>query len=857
MRPVESCAMSWLGLTGGLWRNGGLALLCLATFARFASGAPAEASDAASLPVDFSRQVRPILSNYCFQCHGPDDRARKAKLRLDEPEAATRQLPSGRRAIVPGRAEESEILARITSDDETAAMPPRELSRRPTAQEVETLRRWIRQGANYSRHWAYVSPVCAPLPQVSDPSWPENPIDHFVLARLDREGLRPSPAADRYALLRRAALDLTGLPPTPEGADRFAGDPGPDAFESAVDALLAKPSYGERWASLWLDLSRYGDSAGYIHDPPRTIWRFRDWLIQALNANLPYDRFTIEMLAGDLLQNPTPDQIIATGFHRNTTTNTEGGSNSEEFHFASVVDRVNTTLQVWMGTTLACAQCHNHKYDPFSQKEYYQLFAVFNSTADFNSEDPAIEVPRVGREAEYASLSAQLTEARGKLDEETRRVDASQAEWEKSADPSRLPKEAAAALALPRGERSRAQADLLAAQHRSLSAEWSARDAQVKRLLSEVEQVATTTLVMREIAARPTHVAIRGDFRSRGEPVGPGVPAALHPLTAAPQASPAAGLKLDRLGLARWLIDPQNPLTARVAANRFWQELFGVGIVETSEEFGMQGDLPSHPDLLDWLAAEYVRTGWDSKRLLKLIVSSAAYRQSSAVTSEAARHDPLNRLLGRGPRVRLSAEALRDQALEVSGLLSSRMFGPPVHPFQPVNGLAAAFGASTDWETSKGEDCHRRALYTRWRRNLPYASMVTFDVPERSVCSMRRLRTNTPLQALVTLNDPAFFEAAQALARRVLAEGGATIESRAVLAFRAVLTRPPTEAETGRLVALYAETRLHLAREPAKAAALATKPIGPLPPGMEAIDAAAWSVVGNVLLNLDEVLAKR
>ena len=805
--------------------------------------------EAAEATVDFSRDVRPILSNYCFRCHGPDEKARQGRLRLDEFLGATSKLPNGHRAIVPGQPDASALLARVTAPDPEKAMPPPEITKRPSARDVEVLRSWIAGGARYAKHWAYVAaerPV-APIPSAS--VWAHNAIDHFILDRLSREGLRPSPEADRLTLLRRAALDLTGLPPSVEEANCFLADRRPDAFDHAVDALLAKPAYGERWAALWLDLARYGDSAGYIHDPPRTIWRFRDWLIQAHNQNLPFDEFTLSALAGDLLPNPTVEQRIATGFHRNTTTNTEGGSLAAEFHFASVVDRVNTTMQVWMGSTFACAQCHNHKYDPFLQKEYYQLFAIFNNTADYNSEGPEVAVPRVGREEEFAALTASQKDAQRLLDEETRRVDALALAWESTVDRAKLPRDVVDALAVAQEKRTQPQREAILAHHRKESPEWSARTAEVTRLRGALDEAGTTTMVLQEVDRRAAYIAIRGDYRAHGERVEPALPAALHPA--------AQGVKLDRLGFARWIVDPRNPLTARVAVNRFWQELFGSGIVETSEEFGLQGDPPSHPELLDWLATEYVRMGWDSKRFLKLLVTSAAYRQSSAVTGDLPQRDPLNRLLARGPRVRLAAEALRDLSLSVSGLLSAKLYGPPAQPYQPVNGLAAAFGSSTDWETSKGEDRYRRALYTRWRRNLPYPSMLAFDVPERSVCSLRRVRTNTPLQALVTLNDPAFFEAAQALARLVLREGGAATPERATFAFRRVLTRSPAEAELRPLVALYESARAQLARDPAKAVPLATKPIGPLPPGVDAIEAAAWTMVANALLNLDEVLAKR
>ena len=800
-------------------------------------------------PMDFSREVRPILSNYCFPCHGPDDAARKGKLRLDDRDSVIKLLKGDNRAIVSGHPDESELFIRVTSPDEKQVMPPVKFSKKPTAREIEILRRWIEQGAAYTKHWAYVPPVRSPLPTVADKKWAINSIDRFILARLEKEGLKPSPPADRYTLIRRASIDLTGLPPTPEEADRFVNDTRPDAYERAIDALLAQPTYGERWAAMWLDLARYADSAGYLHDPSRSIWRWRDWLIHALNDNVPYDRLTIEMLAGDLLSNPTLEQIIATGFHRNSTTNTEGGSNAEEYHHAAVVDRVNTTMQVWMGSTFGCAQCHNHKFDPFSQKDYYRLFAIFNNTADFNSEEPSIKVPRIGQDQEFATVQAQLAELKKQLEEETRQIDEKLLEWEKTVDRKMLPKDVVEAIAAPSEKRTPAQTATIIAKHRSTSTRWTALEGDVKKHEATLEQVSAMTLIFKEIKPRETYISIRGEFQNHGERVTPGIPGALHP---APKET-----KMDRLGLAKWLVDPANPLVARVAVNRLWQEIFGIGIVESSEEFGMQGEPPSHPELLDWLATEYVRTSWDTKQILKLIVMSAAYRQSSRASEELSKHDPANRLLARGPRIRLAAEALRDQALAVSGLLSPKLYGPPVHPHQATNGLAAAFGSSTDWETSKGEDCHRRALYTRLRRNLPYPSMVAFDLPDRAVCSMRRIRTNTPLQALVTLNDPVFIEAAQALARRMLSEGGTTPESRVKHGIRLALTRPATDEEVRRLVKLYMDSRIPLVADNARATALATKMIGPLPKGMEAADAAAWTVVSNILLNLDEFLMKR
>jgi len=832
------------------------ALLCLNQPA-----ASAEPSPSTPL-VDFTRDIRPILAGKCFTCHGPDDKTRKASLRLDVRAGAVKPGRSGLPALVPGKPDQSELFLRVTSKEDSERMPPLKGGKTLSEKEVSLLRRWIEQGAPYPQHWAFVKPTRPAVPLVHDKGWPINAIDHFILDRLDRERLRPTPPLDRQALIRRLSIDLMGLPPTIEETERFVQDKSSDAYEKLVDRLLASPSYGERWAQVWLDLARYADSQGYANDPDRTIWRWRDWVIQAFNDNMPFDRFTVEQLAGDLLPKPTTSQLIATGFHRNTLTNTEGGTSPEEFRSAAVVDRVNTTFQAWMGLTVACAQCHNHKYDPITQKEYFQLYGILNSTEDSNNgnDAPFITAPQAGKEKEFETLNARLNEARKKFDEETRTVDARQAEWEKTADRAKLPKEIAEILASPpsggkSGKRDTKAMLKVQAYHRSLAPAWTKLDAEVKRLTSEFQKIGTTTPILRELAKpRTTHIQIRGNFLDKGEEVGPGLPAAF-PSPGEPGAlAPGA---ITRLTLARWLVSPDNPLTARVAVNRLWEEIFGVGLVETSEDFGFQGELPSHPELLDYLATEYIRLGWDTKAMLRLLVTSAAYRQGSQVSDELAKRDPSNRLLARGPRVRLSAEAVRDQALFVGGLLSPKMYGPPVQPPRPNFGLSAAFGSTTDWQASTGEDGHRRALYTRWRRNAPYPSMTTFDAPERTFCNIRRVRTNTPLQALVTLNDPVYVEAAQALARRVLREGGDSVETRVAHAFRLVLTRPPTDRERYRLTALFEKVRAMYEKDAAKAAAMATKPIGPAPKEMNVVDLAAWTVVSNVLLNLDETLAKR
>jgi Protein of unknown function (DUF1553)/Protein of unknown function (DUF1549)/Planctomycete cytochrome C len=810
------------------------------------------AARAAEAKVDFIRDIRPILAGKCFTCHGADDKVRKAKLRLDTREGALAPARSKNPAIVPGQPDKSELVARLTSDDEDERMPPIKTGKPLSLQEIDLLRRWIAQGSPYVQHWAYSKPVRLPVPEIRNPkSEIRNAIDNFILARLQKEGLNPTPAADRYALIRRLALDLTGLPPTMEETERFLQDRSPDAYEHLVDRLLASPAYGERWAQVWLDLARYADSQGYANDPDRTIWPWRDWVIRAFNDNMPYDRFTIEQLAGDLLPKPTPAQLIATGFHRNTLVNTEGGTTPEEFRSIAMVDRVNTTFQVWMGTTMACAQCHNHKYDPISQKDYFQVYAILNNCEDRNTGDdsPTLTTAVPGMEKEYEAMSGRLPVLRKQLEEETRKIDARQSEWEKTADRAKLPKEIADYLAQPADKRDKKIAPKVQVHHRALSETWKKLDAEVKGGDERLKKISVTSPILREGPPRATHIQIRGNYQDKAEQVTAALPAAF--------AVPVEKGPINRLTLARWLVSPDNPLTARVAVNRLWEEIFGVGLVETSEDFGTQGQAPFHPELLDFLATEYVRLGWDTKKMLKMLVTSATYRQGSQVSEDLGKRDPFNRLLARGPRVRLSAESIRDQALFVSGLLSTKLYGPPVQPPRPNFGLAAAFGSSTDWQPSTGQDRYRRALYTRWRRNAPYPSMTTFDAPERTSCNIRRLRTNTPLQALVTLNDPVYVEAAQAFARRIVNQGGDTVAARVTFAFRACLTRPPSMRETQRLANLFEKARLGYQIDPAKAAALATKPLGPAPKEMNVVDLAAWTVVANVLLNLDETLAKR
>jgi hypothetical protein len=831
-------------------------LLAIGTMLMIVSSADAQTKSQGK--VNFARDVLPILSANCFTCHGPDEKPRKAGLRLDLGETATKKLKSGSRAVVPGDPASSELIARVFSKDPDEVMPPLHTKKALKESEKELLHRWIVEGAEYQKHWAFVAPERPPLPAVKDAAWAKNPIDRFVLARLEKEGLSPVAEADRYALARRVTLDLTGLPPTIEAADRFVADKSPDAYERFVDDVLKSKAFGERWAHVWLDLARYADSNGYATDNLRTIWKYRDWVIDALNANMPFDQFTIEQLAGDLLPNPAHEQLLATAFHRNTLTNEEGGTSDEEFRVAAVVDRVNTTLQVWMGITMACAQCHDHKYDPISQEEYFRTYAIFNQTEDSGKAAPP-QLPSATPEQlkQKAKLEAEIAGLEKELKKPSAELDAGQKKWEQDTKMDKLPANIKTILAVDAAKRNPAQQAELSKYYRSIAPELKQTNEQLANAKKQIAAIQiVTTPVMKELPEgrkRVTKIHIRGNFLDEGKPVSAGIPAVFPAL---PKETP------NRLAVAHWLVSAENPLTARVAVNRYWEQLFGVGLLDTPDDFGIRGKLPNHPELLDWLAVEFRSpqpdgSGWDVKKLLRLIITSATYRQSSAVTPALIERDPDNKLFARGPRFRLPAEAIRDQALFVSGLLSPKMHGPPVRPLRPKLGLTAAFGGGTDWETSPGEDRHRRALYTQWRRTSPYPSMITFDAPSRNVCAVTRPRTNTPLQALTTLNDPVYMEAAQALARRMVKEGGATVESRVQYGFRLCLARPPQTKEAERLAALFSGAQAGLVGNPKEALKLATDPLGPLPKDTDAIEMAAWTVVANVLLNLDETFAKR
>jgi len=815
--------------------------------------------------VDFTREILPVISSKCFHCHGPDEQTRDGGRRLDIREEALKEI-DGIRALVPGDLAASDLIVRITSTDKDEVMPPPKENHALTSGEVELIKAWVQQGAEYKPHWSFAKLQRPEIPASPASGIPRasHAIDAFIRTRLAVEGLAPSPPADPHTLCRRVHLDLTGLPPAPaemaEFVESYRRDGPQVSYERLVDRLLASPAYGERWAKMWLDLARYADSTGYGSDKFRlNIWPWRDWVINAFNRNLPYDQFTIEQLAGDLLPNARPEQIAATAFHRNTMTNVEGGTDDEEYRVAAIKDRVATTGQVWMGLTVGCAQCHSHKFDPISHREYYGLFAVFNQTedSDRDDEEPKIPIPTRQEQQQRERLQAELATLQAQLNAETPDIEAAQHAWEAEQTQSgtaALPEVVRAALALEPTEREPEQRAAVAAHFRSVAPRFAEVRKQIEAKKGEIGKVKPVALpIMRELGAekrRKTHVFNKGNFLQKGDEV----EATLLAAFPAPAAMPP---RIDRLELAKWLVGRNNPLTARVAVNRFWSQLFGTGLVETEEDFGTQGAQPSHPELLDWLALEFMENGWDMKRLLKLVVTSATYQQSSKTTAEHLQKDARNRLLARFPRGRLDAEGVRDQALMLSGLLSGKIGGPSVYPPQPDGLWRVAFnGGQNAYPTSTGEDRYRRGLYTFWRRTMPNPTMSTFDAPSRETCTVRRAPTNTPLQAFVTLNDPVFVECAQGLARRILREGGATTAERLRFALGLCLARPADEAQLAALQALFDAELATQRAAPEAAKKLATGPTQPLPEKSDAAEVAAWTVVANVLLNLDAVLTK-
>jgi mono/diheme cytochrome c family protein len=1010
------------------------------------------AADPGAARVDFNRDVRPILAENCFACHGPDERARKAKLRLDNKEGALAER-KGRAAVVPGKPSESELVARITATDDDR-MPPPDSGKNLSAAQIEVLRKWVGEGAEYQKHWSLMAPVRPAVPEIRNPkSEIRNEIDRFILARLEKEGLKPSPEADRVTLIRRVTLDLSGLPPTPREVDDFLRDTSPNAYERVVDRLLASPHYGERMALEWLDAARFADTHGYHIDSGRDMTRWREWVIDAFNANMPFDRFTIEQIAGDLLPNATLAQKIGSGFHRNHMINFEGGAIPEEYHTAYLVDRVNTTATVWMGLTLACAQCHDHKFDPFTQKEYYQLFAFFNNVPENGLDGqkgnavPFIKVPGPEQAKKLKELQAAVTALDAKLKGPLPAVDAAQLAWEQapaaqktewraavpaklfskgraefttlddksvfvdgpntpqdvytvtlkpelprvtalrlevlpdermkakgpgrsengnfvltgvrvslgddrkdqplkmkaaSADFSQkdfpissaigkgsgwgilpevgkahaavfelseslvaagqeltvqlqfnspfgqhqigrfrisvtdsatphqaggLPANVEEILKLPTAKRSEEQGAALRAYYRtnvSQEARHIAKElAETKKRLAELEKQIPDAMVMQEMPKpRDTFMLVRGQYDKKGEKVTADTPATLPPLFKDKRRS-LGDSPPNRFDLAKWLVRDDHPLTARVMVNRYWQMYFGTGIVKTAEDFGSQGEWPTHPELLDWLAVEFRESGWGVKRIQKLIVMSATYRQSSHVTPESLARDPENRLLARQSRLRLPAEFIRDQALAVSGLLNGEIGGASVSPYQPpgiweelMSRQDGANWTAQVYSQSHGKDLYRRTMYTFWKRTAPPPSLITFDAPDRETCAVRRPRTNTPLQALVLMNDPTYVEASRKLAERIIKEGGATPAERIAFAFRLVMARQPGEKEAAALRRVFEQQVAVCKKNPDAATKLLNVGESLRDAKLDVAELAAWAMTASVILNLDEAVTR-
>jgi hypothetical protein len=802
---------------------------------------------------NFGRDILPILSDNCFLCHGPDAKARKGGLRLDTQDGALRKTEP---IILPGKSAASELVQRIVSGDAEKLMPPPKSNRKLTRRQIELLKRWIDDGAVWGKHWAFEAPRRPPLPTVRERNWVRNAIDPFVLTRLEAEGLRPSPEAPRETLIRRVSLDLAGLPPTPQEVDAFLRDRSPNAYEKVVDRLLASPHYGERMVWDWLDAARYADSNGYQGDGERTMWPWRDWAVSALNQNMPFDQYTIWQLAGDLLPNATTEQKLATGFCRNHMINGEGGRIAEENRIDYVMDMAETTGTVWLGLTFNCCRCHDHKFDPLAQREYYQLFAYFNQTpitgggGDPQSK-PVVELPPRGHAAALEQLSQKIRAA-------AREVEIAELKLfpRPEGEPASVSPKAAGlkggvltALETDPVDRGRGQIEQLeknwektepayVALLKKQRAAIDARDAFAKAV--------PRVMVMEDMAKpRETFILLRGSYEKPTTKVSVGVPSILSPL-------PADAPK-NRLGLARWLVSPENPLTARVTVNRAWQQFFGMGLVKTPEDFGVQGETPSHPELLDWLATEF-RSDWDVKALHRLIVTSATYRQSSKVTPPLVERDPLNRLLGRGPRFRLPSWMIRDQALAASGLLVRTLGGPPVKPYQPTGVWEEATFGNKRYQQDKGDALYRRSVYTFWRRIVGPTEI--FDSAPRQTCIVKPTRTNSPLHALTTLNDVTYVEAARVLAERVLTTAGPSPEERVDLTFRLVLARKPTDAERQVLLAAVARVQREFAADPAAAKKLVAVGESKRNEKLDVVEHAAYAALCAAILNLDEALTK-
>jgi hypothetical protein len=825
-------------------------LLCCLGFIALASQAFGEAPRA----VEFNRDVRPILADHCYACHGPDKNQRKADLRLDTAEGAVAER-EGTPAVVPGKPAESELVKRITEANPKHRMPPAKFGKPLSAKQIETLRLWVEQGAKYQKHWSLIAPPRPTPPEVGKDRRPANAIDRFVLARLEQEGLKPAPEADKRTLIRRLSFDLLGLPPAPEQVDAFLSDTAPDAYEKLVDRLLASRHYGERMALYWLDLVRYADTGGYHSDNEREITLYRDYVIAAFNENKPFDRFTVEQLAGDLLPNPNIETRVASGYNRLLMTTEEGGSQAKEYTAKYAADRVRNVSVVWLGLTMGCCECHDHKFDPIVQKDFYRFASFFADVKERAvGRQEQDKLPTEEQLRQFKTIDEQTAAVQKEL--ATANLDAAQAEWEKKLedkDRKALPKEIAAILGLPAEERNDKHKQMLATYFRGIApqlAEERKKLADLQKQKQDLERTVPQSLVTTAVAPRMMRVLPRGNWLDdSGEIVAPGVPASLSPLNVGDR-------RATRLDLAQWMTAADNPLVARVFVNRVWKLLFGQGVVKSLDDFGAQGTWPTHPELLDWLAVEFRESGWDVKKLVKLMVMSNTYRQSS-LTSEALRHrDPYNLLLARQARFRIDAEMVRDNALAVSGLLVRTVGGPSARPYQPAGYWALLNFPKREYQNDHGEGQYRRGLYTFWCRTFPHPSLTTFDAPSREECTVERPRSNTPLQALVLLNDPSYVEAARALAERMIRDGGNEAENRIQFAYRQVLCRKASPEEAKLVEGLYRKHLAQFSANKADAVALLTVGDRPAPKDVEAAELAAWTSVARVLLNLHETITR-
>ena len=803
--------------------------------------------------IRFSREILPLLSDSCFACHGPDEKGRKGGLRLDTLTGARSSGKSGKIAVDAGHPDQSEILRRILSSDPDEAMPPPESGKSLKPEQVALLRQWIEQGAPWGRHWAFEPPQRPTIPVVPGVS---NPIDALVRNALAADGLQPAPEASRSTLIRRWSLDLTGVPPTPAEVDAFVADPSPEAHERQVDRLLASPRFGERMAWEWMEAARYADSNGYQGDGERTMWPWRDWVTDAFNRNLPYDQFTLWQIAGDRLPDATEEQRLATGFLRNHAINGEGGRIAEENRIDYLFDQTETVATVWLGATFNCTRCHDHKFDPYTQNDYFGLLAFFNQTSvdgsGGNPRTPPV-MPVLNRELRARVTDAQQGLAHFIRDTEALEQKRFHPEAGQSLDQTPLAQDLSAThrehLKVPAPGRDAGRLQKMADLWRDFDPEYVRvleRQRASRIHWDNVQNQIPQVMVMEDLPKiRPTHQLVRGSYENRGPEVQASLPGHLTPghRVARP----------DRLALAQWLIAPTNPLPARVTVNRLWQQLFGVGLVKTSEDFGLQGERPSHPELLDWLALEFVESGWDVKALIRSVVLSATYRQSSQSSPENRERDPENRRLSRGPRFRMPSPMIRDMALASAGLLTERLGGSAINPYQPPGVWEETTFGNKRYTQDHGEALYRRSLYVFWRRII--GPTLFFDVANRQTCTVKTPRTNVPLQALLTLNDTGYVEAARVLAQQVLV-GDSRDPERLAQIFQRVLGRRPRPAESQILLEGLQRHRATYARQPELAAQWIRTGEHPTPAGLNPVELAAWTVTTSTVLNLDEALTK-